>query len=455
MTTLQIYKNPGQLPTFWDDSVIFFANILSLFYGNEEERQALIDKVGTLETYGSRLIPILNLLYRGRDNLLVLERSPEGTLNNYFVHDLKLSLPQIKVIPNKLYQALGDPNQYDTLDVQTIFHEFEQSTETLFDGYVVDRVINCLSEKLNKKTVSLIGGSHRGNDKLLLYDHIRAMHLPSFDTHIATEIDEIVEQFEDLKQKGYSYVVVKSAIGASGIGLLRFDLSQPFSVDQIPDYIFFEGPVLVQGWLNESVDGVEYVKSPSVQLFVREDAVYLYDVTDQILSDESVHQGNIAPAQFFHEEEYIYEELLDQAQEAAKWLHGQGYRGTGSVDFHVCRRYGKMEVRICEINARVTGATYPSILARHFAPMDAWLMRNIVFAKEVYGKDILAVLDERHLLYRPGCDEGVLPFNFNTDDNGVVKKGQFLFLAKTQDEVLKQLEKMCLIESIQGSFDRD
>ena len=139
--TPEVYKNPGQLPAFWDHSVVFFANILSLFYGNEEEKQALIQKVGTLETYGSRLIPILNLLYRGRDNLLVLEKPPEGNLNNYFVHDLKLSLPQIKVVNHRLYEALGDPTKQETLDVQSVFHEFEQLNGVVLDGYVVDNVV--------------------------------------------------------------------------------------------------------------------------------------------------------------------------------------------------------------------------------------------------------------------------------------------------------------------------
>ena len=453
--TPTVYKNPGQLPPFWEHSVVFFANILSLFYGNEEERKVLVKKVGTLETYGSRLIPILNIVYRGRHNLLVLEKAPEGHLNKYFVHDLKLSLPQIKIVNHRFYEALGDAAKQQTLDVQAFFHELDRLNGACVDGYVVDNVIAHIARVTKKETISAIESSHKGNDKRELYCFLQGKNLPTFDTYIIEGVEEMEDKINALKEKGYSQAVVKAAIGASGIGLLRIDLNVPFNKKDIPDYIFFEGPALVQGWLNETVAGVNYVCSPSVQVFLKHDSVYLYDVTEQILSEESVHQGNMAPAQFPEEEEAIYEELLSQAETASLWLHEQGYRGTGSIDFHVCKRHGKIEVRICEINARVTGATYPAILARHFYPFGSWLMRNIVFHKPVHGRDILEELDKKKLLYRPGDEEGILPFNFNAKDGGVIRKGQFLFLGAKQSDTLKQLEKMCQIESIRGDFDRD
>ena len=58
----------------WDRRVIFVANLLGLFFGNEKETGELMDQVGPLETYGGRLVPVLDLLFRGaEDNIVILE----------------------------------------------------------------------------------------------------------------------------------------------------------------------------------------------------------------------------------------------------------------------------------------------------------------------------------------------------------------------------------------------
>ena len=76
------------------------------------------------------------------------------------------------------------------------------------------------------------------------------------------------------------------------------------------------------------------------------------------------------------------------------------------------QRDGRTEVVVCEVNARVTGATYPSLLARHFLPQRAWLMRNFAFAPRLTCAEALAALDDAGLLFTPGRDEGLLPINF-------------------------------------------
>ena len=52
-------------PGFPDRSVLFFANLLALFFGNRVEMQCLADEVGEVDSYGGRLIPILDLLFGG------------------------------------------------------------------------------------------------------------------------------------------------------------------------------------------------------------------------------------------------------------------------------------------------------------------------------------------------------------------------------------------------------
>ena len=105
----EVRRIPGQLPEFWDRQVVFIANLLSLFYGNRAETHALRERVGTVETYGNRLVPILSLLFGRHPNLLILERAPDPDLCRYFVDRLGLVIPELAVLAHDDYLALASP----------------------------------------------------------------------------------------------------------------------------------------------------------------------------------------------------------------------------------------------------------------------------------------------------------------------------------------------------------
>ena len=125
------------------------------------------------------------------------------------------------------------------------------------------------------------------------------------------------------------------------------------------------------------------------------------------------------------------------------------------LTFLVVEHCGSVEVRVCEINARITGATYPSVIARHFLPHDAWLMRNVRFAMPLKDTNLLKVLDQAGYLFHPDMQEGVLPINFNLNEDGSVQKGQFLFLAKNLDDCLFMLKQIESILPLSWHYDRD
>jgi hypothetical protein len=310
-----------------------------------------------------------------------------------------------------------------------------------------------IAEALNKPTISSMEGSKRGNNKLLLHNHLAEKGFPVFDTVSASSPDDVPACIDTLRKKGYKKAVVKAQIGASGIGIIVLPTAS-CNANTIPEHLFFEGPCLVQGWLDEAVANIHHLGSPSIQMFLDDETVSLYDITEQILNVESIHEGNLAPPPYFSKGDYVYEELFRQAASAGSWLHGQGYRGTASVDFLVVDRHGTVEVRVCEINARVTGATYPSVIARHFLPHDAWLMRNIRFAKPLRDTSLLTMLDKAGYLYHPDLQEGVLPVNFNLDEGGV-QKGQFLCLGKNADDCINMFKEIESILPLSWHYDRD
>ena len=426
---------PEHLPAFWDQSVVFFANLLALFYGNEEETAVLSREIGNVESYGGRLIPVLDILFAGGQNTLVLEQEPEAALCAYFKDTLGLRLPELRLMKHATYERLGQSFESgSTEETDKILSGLEQSHARLVDGYVTDPTLAGIASHLAKQTASTMEGSHCGNNKWLLHKHIEEAGLPVPATETAASVEDVSACLERLTKQGFRHAVVKSQIGASGIGIQKVVI-EDYDSASIPEMMFYEGPCMVQGWLEPGLHGIESIKSPSVQLFLDPERVCMYDMTEQILSHDSVHEGNESPPPYLDERGQIKEELLRQAEIAGQWLHTQGYRGTASVDFLLAYREGKLlpTVYICEINARVTGATYPSVLARHFQPGCSWLMRNLKFIEPVEGQRLLDLLEEAKHLFKPESSSGILPVNFNLAPSGLVTKGQFLCIGQSGD----------------------
>ena len=458
--TPEIHVIPGKLPPFWDRSVLFFCNLHSIFYDNDAEVAELLRQIAGSRSYGGRVVSILNLLFRRGPNKLLLEAAPEPNLMDYLSGDLGLSLPAVEVLDQRGYQDLAaklkakDGARSDPAQNDPSIDDLKNHPASWVDGYVTDANLVRVAAGLNKKTVSPLGGSKNGNNKYLLYLHQVERGLPVFDTLTASGPAEVPSRLARLGAMGYRKAVVKAQIGASGYGMIKLAIDK-FQADSVPEYLFFEGPCMVQGWLDQDAAGVERIGSPSVQMFLNDECVYLFDWTEQILSDESIHEGNMSPPPYIPDHPELEEEVFRQAAIAGEWLHARGYRGTASTDFLVVRRNGATQTILCEINARVTGATYPSVLARHFMPGAYWSMRNIQFRKALDGAELLALMDRAGELYHPGREKGILPFNFNTDEDGKVTKGQFLCLGKNHRVCDGLLAQAWTELPVDWGYDRD
>jgi hypothetical protein len=372
-------------------------------------------------------------LYRGGSNLLVLEREPDPALCAYFERDLCLKLPELRVLKHADYERIAEALEKGReFPFPERLRDWRDHRFDVVDGFVTDETIAGIARAIGKRTVASVEGSHRGNNKLLLHQHLESAGLPVFDTILVESLAGLPAALAALAEQGYAHAVAKSQIGASGVGLVRMPTAS-IAAPELPALYFHEGACMLQGWMQAGTHGISAIHSPSVQMFLDDQSVYLYDLTEQLLSDASVHEGNESPPPYLETSPGLMEELFAQAGEAGRWLHEQGYRGTASADFLVAERAGPGErsVYVCEINARVTGATYPSVLARHYLPMGAWLMRNLKFTRPQEGAHLLELLEQRGDLFHEGRTAGILPINFNTDDQGLVEKGQFLCLSPT------------------------
>lgn len=435
-----VIQTQGYTPRLWQDrQAIFFANLLGMFFGNVQQTETLAREITRPESYGARVVPIMGLLFRGGQNVAVLEVPPDEALCRYFRSDLGLTLPDVHVLPHGDYVEIGRSLVLGAPAQHPIIGALRAHAAPFVDGFVTDPTLEQIAAALGKRPLSTSEGSRRGNNKYLLHAHLECAGLPVFDTELADSPVEVVRRMASLASRGFRHVVVKSQIGASGVGLMKAAVDDAHLA--VPDSFFHEGPAMVQGWVEKGQHGVTSIHSPSVQMFLDDEAVYLYDLTEQILSHESVHEGNESPPPYLDDHPGLMEELFHQAGVAGQWLHDQGYRGTASVDFLVTRlsEAGAYRAHVCEINARLTGATYPSVLARHFQPRGAWLMRNLRLAKPVSARTVLRLLEHHSDLFHPDKPRGVLPVNVILNESGRVEKGQFLCVAPTTAECHEML----------------
>ncbi len=450
--SLDINIQPGKLPDFWNHSVIFFANLESLFFGNKSKLEQLKNEVSGVNTYGGRLLPIINILFKNKNNLLILEEMPSQSIQNYLSSDLGLDLPKVEIFTPSIFESVNT-NTKPNDEITNFTEKLSNHNADIVDGFVTDETIIKWAAKLGKKTLIDATTCCKCNNKLELYYHLRELGLPVNDTEIASSNDDLKKCLKILHSKGYKNAVVKSPIGASGIGMFKFDAADFNS--KVPEYMFSEGPCLVQGWMEPGINGIKEIYSPSVQIFVNDKSIYLYDITEQILTKDSVHKGNISPPPYFEYYPELKEELLRQGAKAGSWLYDQKYKGTASVDFLVVTRNDSMDVYVCEINARVTGATYPSVIARHFMPEGVWLMRNLKTETPIEGEKLLEIMSNAGVLFYPEKNEGILPINFNLDKQRRVIKGQFLFLGKNLTLCLDTLKYLKEVLPIELKYDRD
>lgn len=82
-------------------------------------------------------------------------------------------------------------------------------------------------------------------------------------------------------------------------------------------------------------------------------------------------------------------------------------------------------------------------------------MRNVMFTTPRKSDAILNELESLGILYRPGNESGVLPVNFNANDEGVVAKAQLLALGRNRDDVESAFHLIRRHPAMTWNYDRD
>lgn len=257
------------LPTPWPGNVVFVSNLLGLFFDNEEQMEMLKTEVGEVDSYGGRLLPVIDLIFGGPGgNLLTLECHPDPDLHEFFTSQTGLSLPEQMIFSHRDYLEAGRSVAEWPEAVARCLQAIREHPAPWIDGYVTDRRLVRIAELTGKRTLSSYEGSRMGNDKAALHRFLFEANLPVPMTEFAEEPGDLSRAVARLHRHGHRRAVIKSAVGASGIGLVKIpdtgDCQKTLA--EIPAYFFQQGPCLVQAWLQAGEHGIEAVHSPSAQL---------------------------------------------------------------------------------------------------------------------------------------------------------------------------------------------
>jgi len=187
---------------------------------------------------------------------------------------------------------------------------------------------------------------------------------------------------------------------------------------------------------------LDVVVSPNILMYIEQgnSEILCVSITDQILTDHLVHEGNIYPTRA-----KTLKEMMNSAHRMSKWLQSRGYGGLVGFDFgeYLNPETGGVEHFLAEINPRVNAAAYPKAMMEHFNKklrqkgwpcIDSFLSAKIKtearsFAEliELYG----------HLFFKPETGKGLFPYN-----TGCLKLGNFTMavFGRSRNEVMEMYD---------------
>jgi len=184
------------------------------------------------------------------------------------------------------------------------------------------------------------------------------------------------------------------------------------------------------------------VVSPNIIMHIEPDngRILCVSVTDQILSDNLAHEGNICPASV-----KTLKNMLLSAEKLSRWLQAEGYCGVVGFDFgeYFNPETGEFKHFLAEVNPRINSSAYPKFLMEHLNReqeqkdrpcIDVFYSTNIKTKASSFNE--LSKL-YGHLFFKPETGKGLVPFNI-----GCLERGKFTLavFGKSRNEVIKMYE---------------
>ena len=202
--------------------------------------------------------------------------------------------------------------------------------------------------------------------------------------------------------------------------------------------------------LQESVYLVEVLYdvtvSPNIVFHIgaADDSICCVGITDQRLSRELVHHGNIFPSRAI-----TLPGMVEAGYRFSAWLRSEGFKGIVGYDFceYVDRATGRPSFFLTEINPRINGSVYPLFLRENLGRTVSRAIDAFISVK--WFRTWAITFDEferrfRHLFFTPEKMYGMVPYNTSTIRRGLV---DLMFIGRTREEAAMLLDQARLVES--------
>jgi len=263
------------------------------------------------------------------------------------------------------------------------------SLEPYMGGSEIEQLATMLGAKLNAPHSPHL---ERLNLKSNLQSILTKIDLPKIPTMVAGRED--VAKVARMMLNDIGSIMVRSDLSIGGHGVWK--LEQESEIESLelgihrsdPSRLFILQPLL------------DVANSPNVQYSISETDTGFLGVSAQQMTQSFAFGGNDFPSPFSNDPV-----LRLQADNTARWLQAEGYRGIVGIDFIVTT---DGQVYIVEINPRVNTSSFPLVLSKRLGKSAFKLMTEIP-AHGVVGFEQLASFLGEDLLFDAQKGSGILP----------------------------------------------
>ncbi len=242
-------------------------------------------------------------------------------------------------------------------------------------------------------------------------------------------------------------VIIRGSYGASGSSVFIVE-NNPESIEKALSDIADRTSNRI--YLVEVM--LKLVASPNIMMHIEPDngRLLCVSVTDQILSENLIHYGNVYPSGA-----KTLKDMISSARKMSKWLQSEGYGGLVGFDFgeYPNLETGELEHFLAEINPRVNAAVYPKSMMeclnrqqeqKGWPPIEALLSGKIKTSARSFAE-----LEKSygHLFFKPEIGKGLFPYNIGWLEHG---KFNLAVFGRSRDEVVEMYEdfkKLSVAES--------
>jgi hypothetical protein len=192
--------------------------------------------------------------------------------------------------------------------------------------------------------------------------------------------------------------------------------------------------------------------SPNILMHIEpgNGSIFCISATDQILSDNLMHDGNVYPSSA-----RTLKEMITSAHQMSDWLQEEGYVGLIGFDFaeHQNHETGRFEHFLAEINPRVNAAVYPKAMMEYLNEKQrekGWpTIEAFLSAKIKTTASSFAELNESygHLFFKPKDGRGLVPYNIGWLEHGKFNLAVFGKSRSDVEEMYEDFKSMLRTQS--------